>query len=498
MKLFQVLIFTFYFSFLLNATTNYDIYIQLDNNGDIIDKINKIIDTNKDKNIKISLKKDIYHINRPLLLDHIQHMDFDGNGSTLILEHESIGFMSIKNSNDQKIENFSLDYAVLPNVAGRIISIDKQNRTIIFEPFEYGREDFEKNLINTAQKITYIMAMTAPGIMKEGGTVITFVSEISKITDNKYILSYSALNALAEDDTAVMVFRYPSPVFYIQSSKNISFNDITVYAAPSGVFVGQEASSVQFAKCQVLLKDNRYISANADVFHFQSSRKGPIIDQCVAQGVGDDIVAFYSVPMYAISQSNDSLMVLEKNFIMQKGDIIDFFNDASGTIFYSAKVENIIKNKGLITVRFNQNLPDNIDFKMLRLYDKNSSADGFVIQNSIFEKSSRYGCYLKASNGKIVGNVFNQLGGSAISIKNEPSWPEGLYSENILIQNNQMSECGYGMDPKNRMMIDIRFLKLNGLSEQKVHKNIRIINNDIKSTIPFSINNVSDFYLSPK
>lgn len=483
------------FSLSLIAQTNNDIYVQLDNNSNLVDRINQTLKLNPNKRIKISLKKDIYHINKLLLLNNIQSFELDGNESTFILEKESMGFMNITNSNNISVLNFSIDYSVLPNSTGKIVAIDRKNNTITFEPFENERINIEKNLLNQADKKVYCFSLSAPGIIKENGTAVTFITDAMPINGGKYLLRYKAHGALAEGDTLVIVFRYPVPVFFMNVSDKIYFNNVTVYSAPSGVFVGKEASNAQFRNCRVLIKDHRYISSNADVFHFQSSRKGPIINNCIVEGVGDDIAAFYTIPMYAVAQTNNSLLISEKNFIMKVGDKIDFFNDEHGEIFYSADVDTIDRNGKLWRVQFKQNIPKNIDFNMLRLYDKNCTSDGFVIQNSVFKKSRRHGCYLKASNGKVIGNIFSQLGGSAIAINNEPNWPEGLNSENILIQNNQMFDCGYGMNPKNAAMIDIKFLRLNGFSKQNVQKNIRIIDNNITNKTLFSIHNVSDFNL---
>jgi len=54
----------------------------------------------------------------------------------------------------------------------------------------------------------------------------------------------------------------------------------------------------------------------------------------------------------------------------------------------------------------------------------------------------RYGVFIKASDGLIENNVFEGLSSTGIAILNTPSWPEGFWAQNLIIQSNRVSECG--------------------------------------------------------
>jgi len=174
---------------------------------------------------------------------------------------------------------------------------------------------------------------------------------------------------------------------------------------------------------------------------------------------------------------------------MKKDDEISFFDRNKGEILFISKVLSITKFTDKYLVTFDKNISKHIQYKDLHLYNRACTNKNFIIQNSTFQKSRRYGCYIKAFDGKIINNTFKNLGGSAIAIKNEPSWPEGLNSENILIKGNAISKSGFGFF-KQAALIDIKFLKLKGLSDFNEHKNIKIINNTIDSKGFVSIKNI--------
>ncbi len=472
----------------INASVKYDVNIQLNPNDNIVKKIGNIIQKNKNKSIKISLEEGRYMLSslskkRQLLeLRNVKNFELDGNNSTLFIAKESKGFIFFRNSSNIKVSNMKIDYISKPKVHGKVISINKKNREITFKVSSNDIISLKNNLKNSADnqaKRRYGLVFDNPGILKKGATPVTFIESIKYLKEKKYILKYKKLHTVEVGDNFVIVFRYQSALFRMIDSRNLHFKNITVYSSPSGVFVGNRTSDTSFDNCNVLLKKGDYLSTNADVFHFQSSRIGPKIQNCTIEGVGDDIVALNTYPMFPLKKTGKKeLLVSKKNFTIKQKDSISFFDRKIGKIILIADVLKITKYKKNYILKFNKKIPVNINPKALRLYNRETTHKEFLIKDSIFRNSRRFGCYIKAFDGKIVSNQFINLGGSAIAIKNEPRWPGGLNSQNILIKDNNISNCGYGIS-KTLAPIEVKFLKINGLSEYNEHKNIRIINNKI-------------------
>lgn len=478
-----VFFFFFFLSVSLFASKGYDVNVQLKVQDNIIEKIQNIIDDNQNKKIKITVERGSYILSSPshekqlLKLHNVHHFSFDANGSIFFINKESVGLFSFKNSSDINISNMNVDYVSLPKVQGKVLSINKKNKELLLEVRKTDIASLKNNMYNKTKRKLYGLAFQKPGILKNGATAVNWITDIKHKKDQKYVIKYKKLHNVEINDIFVLVFRYPSPLFFMVNSHNLSFSNITVYASPSGVFVASRTSNAFFDNCNVLLKRGEYLSSNAGVFHFQSSRKGPKINGCTLEGVGDDIVSFYTKPMYLLKKlSQKSFLMSEKNFLIKINDAISFFDRKNGRIVFISSVSKIKKYRKDYIVTFSKNIPTSIDYNNLRLYNRETTAKGFEIKNSIFKNSRRYGCYIKAFDGKIVNNKFINLAGSAISIKNEPTWPEGLNSENVLIQNNKIINCGYGTNSK-ETCIEIKFLNEKGIFKYNENRNIRAINN---------------------
>ncbi|MGE4490570.1 MAG: hypothetical protein AB7E95_13595, partial [Kiritimatiellales bacterium] len=90
----------------------------------------------------------------------------------------------------------------------------------------------------------------------------------------------------------------------------------------------------------------------------------------------------------------------------------------------------------------------------------------------------RYGLLLKASYGLVENNVFEGLSLKGMVLENNIGWPEGFWTQNLVIQSNRISECGYG---NSEPCVSIASKKLNGTAEVfnpvPFQKNIYLLDN---------------------
>ncbi|MGE4490797.1 MAG: hypothetical protein AB7E95_14745, partial [Kiritimatiellales bacterium] len=90
----------------------------------------------------------------------------------------------------------------------------------------------------------------------------------------------------------------------------------------------------------------------------------------------------------------------------------------------------------------------------------------------------RYGLLLKASYGLVENNVFEGLSLKGMVLENNIGWPEGFWAQNLVIQSNRISECGYG---NSEPCMSIASKKLNGTAEVfnpvPFQKNIYLLDN---------------------
>jgi len=492
----------------LILTSAFGINLNLSKKDNIVQAINDI--SKKEKKIIIHLKKSTYKLdgnNNEYLFDlkNLDRFVLDGHGSTLIITNPSSGLFRFVNSQNITVKNLTIDYAVLPNVAGRIKNMNKEKDSLVFS----SDLNYEKNLpVNlkiekNVKARVHVYFFRKPGVPKKESSPVAYVKDIKKVGTDQYLIKFTKKCKFEKNDHVILLFRYNSQsIFRMISCQHVSYSNINMFASPGGIFVARNTSNVHITNCNVLLKKGRWISSNADMFHFQSSRKGPIIQNCTVEGIGDDILNFYTKPMYPIKKiSTHSLLMKKKNFVAKARDTLDFFDPKNGKILTSKIVEKIQSSGKHNLVYFISRLPRDMKVNVLRIYDKNCTSSGFKIENSIFRKSKRFGCYLKASNGIIANNHFSCLGNSSIMIRNEPTWPEGLTSENIIILNNHFDRCSNNMDAM-KPYISIGFFTnyKHKKSKFNAQKNISIIKNTFSGKPYFDISNTENliFYKNKK
>lgn len=429
-------------------------------------------------NKTIVLKQKTYLMDDIVKIKNSSNLIFDGNDSTLIVTNPLNGVFKIFNSQNITLKNFSVDYKYLPHVAGKILEINKKDKTIVFRPFKNYTNSLQKNIsIESKKRTVYLYPLSKPGIVKKRGTPVTHIKSIVKKQNNYLILCKKIKKNIQVNDVIVLVFRNQGgSISYSRNSDNITYDNITIYAGTSGNFVAKNTSNVTIQNSKILLKPERWLSANADGVHCQSCRTGPKIINNHFEGIGDDAINIYTIPL-SIEKISKNILVKPKYFTnsIKKDDMIYFFNPKIGKIIHKNRIKSFKIEKNGISLSFMDPLPKLN--KSIQLYNMNLTGSGFAIEGNTFKNSRRYGILLKSHNGSIKNNIFEDLGGSAIIMRNSiRHYMEGLNSENILIENNNMKNCGFGFR-KSQPLIEIKFMKEKGISKYDEQKNIKIINN---------------------
>jgi hypothetical protein len=169
------------------------------------------------------------------------------------------------------------------------------------------------------------------------------------------------------------------------------------------------------------------------------------------------------------------------------GDSLAFFRPQTGEVLVEADVvliENDIITLSKPVPGLNIAPPGTtFDRQGWRIYDHayNQSATGnyFVYRNNYMHDGRRFGCNIKASYGLIENNRFERLSDCVLSIQNEPGWPEGFWSRNLVIRNNRMLDCAF---IKGRAPVSIDWHKLEHASAGvPVQENIFFEGNTVRA-----------------
>ncbi len=421
--------------------------------------------------------------NAAVPLQSCENLILDGQGAEVLIHRQDVSFVWVYASTNVIVRNFSVDYDPLPFAQGTVTEIFSDGTGFLLE-LDAGF---------TAPTDPFFASCDSWGMLKDASQPGRLKASVPSFFryDSISAESGSLFRVVLADSSQISYFEVGDP-FVINGrsgsigrygmSENITFDQITATACPSSLFVGARTSRLNVLNCKGQLKDDRLVVSGADGVHCQSARIGPWIENCDFEGLSDDCLNIYGLPIYVLEQVSPTQMTVYARASILPGDRLAFFDPNAGEVLqettvvsYSGDTLVLADPVGEMNIAPAGTVMDVHGWKVYdHAYNLDTIGNHFVYRNNTMHDGRRYGMLLKASYGLIENNVFEGLSRTGIVIENNINWPEGFWSRNLLVQNNLVAECGYGnADP----CVSISSLKLTGFMETPIQKNIHVLNN---------------------
>lgn len=392
--------------------------------------------------------------NAAVLLQNCTNLVIDGHAAELLIHRQDVSAFWVVASTNLILRNFSVDYDPLPFSQGTVQSINAADGSFTFA-LQTGFPAPDDPFFSTCDSWGMLKDPMHPGRLKTNCPSFFYYKEISPVGDNRFSIVLSnatQIASFAAGDVFVVNGRSASIGRY-QQSKEITFENFTVYASPSALFIGVQTSLLNVLNCRAVLKGDRLITSGADAVHCQASRIGPWVENCDFEGLSDDCLTVYGLPIYILSQDSPTQMTVKAQAPVLPGDRLAFFDPNDGRIIKDTTVAAFSNNTLTLNDPVNEVLNlaptgTEYDSRSWKIYDhaynENAVGNHFVYRNNHIHDGRRYGVFIKASYGLVESNRFAGLSSQAMEIANDPAWPEGFWAQNLIIRNNWVSECGYG------------------------------------------------------
>ncbi len=427
------------------------------------------------------------HRNSGVFVDNCRNLVLDGNGAQLLIHRQDVSVFAVSCSTNIIIRNFTADYDPLPFSQGTVRSVNAGDGSFVLE-LHPGFPRPDDAFFKSCDSWGMLKDPGHPGRLKADCPSVFFYKEISPLEENRFrvVLKQPARISHVKEGAAFAMTGRSASIGWYDHSDNITFDHIIAYACPSPVFIGVETSRLNVLNCQMKLKDNRLMSNGGGGVICQSSRIGPWVENCEFEGLSDDCLNIYGLPIYILEQLSPVKMRVYAKAAIHPGDRLAFFNPNEGTVIQETTVVSFSKNilvlkdpvgtLNTVPAGARRAKRDPREWKIYdHAYNLNAVGNYYVYRNNFMHDGRRYGVLLRASCGLIENNRFVGLSRTAMEIANEPEWPEGLWTRNLIICSNRVSSCGYGQkDP----CVHIASLKLHGVMQTPVQKNIYLIDNE--------------------
>lgn len=253
--------------------------------------------------------------------------------------------------------------------------------------------------------------------------------------------------------------------------KNMRLENMAVYASNCFGYLEHNGDNNTYYRCQLdrrppqtdlLKREPRLRSTNADAFHSKFAVKGPSLIECSAKYQGDDCVNICGAYHMVTAAHGAELRVLANKGLFGAGESVELLT-YEGARLPDAKVVSV-KPDGKINdeekaFRLKQRMNEeirtrpNVDAFIVTLdrpvelpmgsliCSTSRVGNGFLVQGCDFGFNRSRGILIKASNGKVVDNKVTGSVMEAIKVSPEYWWLEAGSSNNVEIRGNTIKDC---------------------------------------------------------
>lgn len=438
------------------------------------------------------------------LIEEMKDLTIDGQGSSFIF-HGFINPFAINNSKNVKLKNFSIDFVrpfhseatiIANNADGIDLEIPKNypyrinNGTLIFT--DGDKEEGQKTTVSKEIVYEYGHLLEFDTKKREtafmahdyylGGTPL-----VAKSLGERKVRVY--MKDLKGTVGNTMVFGFANrnyPAFLVSDSRDIRFENVTIFHAGGMGIVCQRTRNVSVISCKVQPSEGRIISTTADATHFTNCTGKIELGYSVFQNQMDDATNIHGIYAQIAERVSPKEFIVQLKHIQQlgfdflkQGALVEFIQGKSLITKGQAKVlESKSLNKDFIRIKLSTELP--VGIKIGDAIGEVSDSQFVHIHDNYIGQNRARGMLLNCSGKTIVENNRFHSPGAAILFEGDASfWFEQGGVTDCTIQNNIFDNCLFGVWGNAIIAVGA------GITENKdtsrYNKNIKVLNNTFRT-----------------
>lgn len=280
------------------------------------------------------------------------------------------------------------------------------------------------------------------------------------------------------------------PAIHTSGSKNISVENVTVYAAGGMGFIAERTENIHLNGLKVTTRGDgeRVVSTRADATHFVGCKGTIRIENCLLQHMLDDSVnvhGFY-VKVEEVLDGNKFLCAISHPqqwgcTFAQAGDRVALLSRETVLPFFETTITDIqVLNEQRILISLAE-LPENLPDIPLSVENLTWNPDLIMRGNTVKENRAR--SVLVSTKGKVLieNNTFSsQMQGILIEGDNN-YWYESGGVQDITIRSNLFQNIGFSGKGYYTLFASPRLTSEQHFGEGRYHRNITFSDNTVRS-----------------
>lgn len=375
-----------------------------------------------------------------------------GPSTGILVADPAATAFSVGPGQDVRLHGFKIDYDPLPFCQGTIRAVDPSSGSFDLEIDPgYPTPDGENFLkaVEPYGKWGMIMDRTVRRI--RSGTPDHYMTPRWEPCGGRTWRFFTLdehhrgnLRYMRVGDAYVHLARGHGTAVFAQGCSGIRIEKVIVHSSP-GLAVGLVGNrgEIVVQGLEVRFPSHalgRLLTANADGVHCQQNRSGPLIEKCYFEGMADDAINLYTPPNVLREVRSPTQWLVSPGATIFPGDRLQVLDPLTGRIRGEVKTAVVTPENRWLLLTLEKPLEGVMPGADHRtadtLYNLDACGAGFQIRHNYMKGNRRYGCLLRAGNGVVENNTFEDTTGAGVVLTNEPDWPEGPVPWDIVIRGN--------------------------------------------------------------
>ncbi len=435
---------------------------------------------------KVVFPAGVYKFSRTINISNIDDVYFCSDSESECFEIRMTKWVVGVSANECKnihFNNIEFDYEIPPIVAGEILSSDAKEKTVVIDIYEEFRNNMTDQRFNGG-KITqgsYIEykydELTGKYVPNLSGNILTGQSSIP---DGWYDASKGQLtlklnsSVFPETGTKVCVAytEYGKDAFSVSNSKNVYFENVSVYVTGGMTLVASSDENVYLNRFRLTIREGSRLlmNATADGFHSKNCLGEIVITNSEFTNSHDDCMNIKSWYGKVESAGGKNMtFVNDKSrypVIGDVGDVIEFYSPTDFTFLGEYVIAEVDADARSYV------FTKSIDGDLIgAIFCIGAKSPKLTVNNCFLGNKSNRGMLVQCREVEISNCTFQNIAQGPIqifSVMNQ--FNEGIMPRNVVVKNNKFIGNG-------RQDIGVFVWGTDGVPKHGVLKNVSITNN---------------------
>jgi hypothetical protein len=381
----------------------------------------------------------------------------DGQGAQLIIGDPRATAVLFLSCTAPTARGFSIEYDPLPFTWGTVTGVNAAEGWFDLQLAE-GQPSLEESWFLTSDNRWGMVFDATRRILKPGVRDHVMIDHWDRVTSAERTFRMVTaeeyrvvLSNVSPGDRFVHLARNKgSNALLFTDCKRGLAEDVIVYSSPGLAAGSIRCESMTFRRFEVRFKPGelRLITTNADGVHCHQNAVGPLIENCLFEGMADDSLNIYTPPNVVLEVVSPTELIVTRNARVREGHRLQVLDPQTGRIRAQVRAVSVVPfEKDRYRLEVAPPVPDvhpGTDFANAdTLFDLDVAGEGYIIRNNIMRDYRGRGMLLQSGKGLVEGNRIETVTEAGILITHSPGWPEGPVPADIVVRNNTIEGAAY-------------------------------------------------------